>query len=425
MLIAGPQAAIAQGSFVGASMADSEPVPPVEGIAPVPPGESEVERAQRRAQAWVDEVAVIDPEMSEWQGARLTSPQAFHNPKGEVIAYMFAIERNGKIVGRVLVGSSAYGFPILEAGKSPPFPVPSASEVSAILREEHGLQIGEESLGEARLLLLNVLQGFYAVWEVEGRVAGINLITGHSLTAPNVRALPFAMPCPVQYRAAKAATRQSLLGSAYWEPLWDWGQVLIRDAHLMQAWDELARLPHPLRENEVIRGWCGPMSAVSIGVWKRDADGDGGLHGPEPGEEDEANMYAWLEHYMQTLSFPPGWTFPGDYGPGFVNYGASRGEDFTWDYRWTFSDIMSDIGNDWPLGLLGWMYVYKKPGEPMEKAAHWVAVKGWGWFGLSQYVIVTDSNTRDDERWLCWDALNAPGVPYLVLRLIRISDTDN
>ncbi|MCL0082280.1 hypothetical protein M1O14_00920 [Dehalococcoidia bacterium] len=398
MLIAGPLAAIAQGSFVGASTVDSEPVPPVEGIEPVPPGESEVERAQKRAQAWVDEVAVIDPEMSEWQGAHLTSPQAFHNPKGEVIAYMFGIEKNGKTVGRVLVGSSAYGFPILEAGKSPPFPVPSASEVSAILREEHGLQIGEESLGEARLLLLNVLRGFYAVWEVEGRVAGINLITGHSLTAPNVRALPFAMPCPVQYRAAKAATRQSLLGSAYWEPLWDWGQVLIRDAHLMQAWDELARLPHPLRENEVIRGWCGPMSAVSIGVWKRDADGDGGLDGPEPGEEDEANMYAWLEHYVQTLSFPPGWTF---------------------------SDIMSDIGNDWPLGLLGWMYVYKKPGEPMEKAAHWVAVKGWGWFGLSQYVIVTDSNTGDDERWLCWDALNAPGVPYLVLRLIRISDTDN
>ncbi len=133
VLIAGPLAAIAQGSPVGATIGNLETVPPVEGIEPVPPGESEVDQARRAGQAWVDKIAVIDPEMSEWQGARLTSPLPFHNPKGEVIAYMFAIERNGKTVGRVLVGSSAYGYSILEASKGPPLSIPARGEVSSIL----------------------------------------------------------------------------------------------------------------------------------------------------------------------------------------------------------------------------------------------------------------------------------------------------
>ncbi|MCL0066144.1 hypothetical protein M1N79_04640, partial [Dehalococcoidia bacterium] len=51
VLIAGPLAAIAHGSPIGASTVDSELVPPVEGIEPVPPGESEVDEAQRRGQA--------------------------------------------------------------------------------------------------------------------------------------------------------------------------------------------------------------------------------------------------------------------------------------------------------------------------------------------------------------------------------------
>jgi hypothetical protein len=377
--------------------------------------EREVDQARRAGQAWVEEIAVIDPEMAEWQGAYLTRALPFHNPKGEVIAYMFAVERNGKTVGRVLVGSAAYGYSILEGTKAPPFSIPSPAEVSSILRKEHGLQIPEITLGEPVLLLLNILRGFYAVWELETRVAGINLITARSFTVPNLQALEAAIPCPVEYKAAKTVTRQSLLMSPYWEPLWDWGEVLIREHHLMKAWDEIADLPPAGYDRAA---WCGPTSGVSIGVWKRDADGDGGLH------DCEAVIYDVLEQEMHTLSFPWGWTYPWHYGPGFVNYGAAHQpplkhpEHFTWSYRSTFSDIQSDIASGWPLGLCGWMDIAG------EKKAHWVAVKGWGWVWLSHYVIVTDSATRDDNRWLCWDALNEPAGPIWFLYLIRIADTD-
>ncbi|MCL0048455.1 hypothetical protein M1N20_03295 [Dehalococcoidia bacterium] len=156
-------------------------IPPPPERPPLPPPEREIDEARRAGQAWVDSVAFTKPERFEWQGAHLTAPQAFHNPRGEVIAYMFAIENNGKTVGRVLVGSSAYGFPIFEAADRPPFSIPPAGEATTLLRKEHGLQIAQETLGQPKLLLLNILRGFYAVWEVEGRVAGINLATGCSV----------------------------------------------------------------------------------------------------------------------------------------------------------------------------------------------------------------------------------------------------
>lgn len=79
-------------------------------------GEREVDQARRVGQAWVEEVAIIDPGMAEWQGAYLRRALPFHNPKGEVIAYMFAVERNRKTVGRVLVGSAAYGLGLTQLG---------------------------------------------------------------------------------------------------------------------------------------------------------------------------------------------------------------------------------------------------------------------------------------------------------------------
>jgi hypothetical protein len=172
--------------------------------------ENEVDQARKVGQAWVEEIAVIDPEMAEWQGAYLTRALPFHNPKGEIIAYMFAVERNGKTVGRVLVGSAAYGYSILEGTKAPPFSIPSPAEVSSILRKEHGLQIPEITLGEPVLLLTHLLHGFFAVWELEGQVVGINLMTDYSFVAPRLEALRSFVPSPLEYKAAKKATTQSL-----------------------------------------------------------------------------------------------------------------------------------------------------------------------------------------------------------------------
>ncbi|MCL0059985.1 hypothetical protein M1O20_05855 [Dehalococcoidia bacterium] len=205
VLIAGPLAAIAQGLPAGASIVDLEPVPPPE---------REVDVARRAGQAWVDKIAVIDSELSEWQGARLTAPKPFHNPKGEVIAYMFAIEREGNIIGRVFVGSAAYGYSIFEGSQAPPICIPPRAEVSRILREAHGLQIAEETLGQPKLLLLNILRGFYAVWQVQGQVVGMNLVTGDSFVVPRLQDIRTLISSPEVYMAAKRAVSQSMQSPA-------------------------------------------------------------------------------------------------------------------------------------------------------------------------------------------------------------------
>jgi predicted acetyltransferase len=71
--------------------------------AGAPVAENEVDQARRIGQAWVEWVAVTDAVFSEWQGAHVTSPQPYHNPEGEVIAYMFAVEKKGKAIGHVLM----------------------------------------------------------------------------------------------------------------------------------------------------------------------------------------------------------------------------------------------------------------------------------------------------------------------------------
>ncbi|MCL0060177.1 hypothetical protein M1O20_06860, partial [Dehalococcoidia bacterium] len=358
--------------------------------------------ARRAGQAWVDSIAFTKPERFEWQGAHLTAPQAFHNPRGEVIAYMFAIENNGKTVGRVLVGSSAYGFPIFEAADRPPFSIPPAGEATTLLRKEHGLQIAQETLGQPKLLLLNILRGFYAVWEVEGRVAGINLATGCSFVEPDLRMLPTAMPCPVEYRAARAGSKQSLLMSPYWEPHVKKTWRTIRDADRMVAWG------NELLGAGVRKVWCGPASGVSIGMWQREVEGNWRL------DADPLKMFEGLQREMRTLSFPYGWTLPWHYGPGFVSYAADRGEEhFTYSRysgRRIWWDVIRAITANDPLGLCGWMDIDGKD------KAHWVAVKGWHWSTAhGRRVLVTDSYCESDNRELCWDALNAPPLHLVPL----------
>lgn len=272
VLIAGPLAAIAQGSPIGATIGDLETIPP---------DQREVDQPRRIGQAWVDKIAVTDPEVSHWQGAHLTSPQPYHNPKGEVIAYMFAIEKNEKAVGHVLVGSSAYGYPIFAAGQGPPSSIPTRSEVSSILTKEHGLQVAEEGVGEPTLLLLDLLQGFYAVWGIdEGKIVGTNLITGQSFMLPGLDVLKTTMPSPLEYKAARRATSRLLSERLLFDPVASSGSgARIRDPHKMEGW--------PIH-------WCGPSSGVSIGVWKRDADGDVKL------DTCSITMYNLLYHFMRT-----------------------------------------------------------------------------------------------------------------------------
>ncbi|MCL0029953.1 hypothetical protein M1N19_03200 [Dehalococcoidia bacterium] len=71
---------------------------------------------------------------------------------------------------------------------------------------------------------------------------------------------------------------------------------------------------------------------------------------------------------------------------------------------------MSDIDNGWPLGLMGEMDI----GGKMKP--HWVAVEGYFWIGGTDYLIDVACTYNLSDRWLCWNALNAPELlgPWVI-----------
>jgi hypothetical protein len=75
-----------------------------------------------------------------------------------------------------------------------------------MLRKEHGLQIPEGGIGEGTLVLLDILQGFFATWELEGNVVAVNLITGDSFVLPRWDEPRPLIPSPSEYKAARRAT---------------------------------------------------------------------------------------------------------------------------------------------------------------------------------------------------------------------------
>jgi len=364
--------------------------------------EREVDQARRVAQDWVNSAAVIDPVcFAQWEGAHLTSPQGYYNPRGELIAYMFAIEKNGETVGHVLVGTSAYGFTVFMAGPGRPFPVPPAHEVSRTLEKEHGLQIAPQTIGEPRLVLLSLLRGFYATWELEGQVVGINLIMGHSFTRPNLELIESAFPSPVDFMAATTATRQSL------------SQPLVGLHRIREWWHMDAFQPTPGHHPPGHQYWCGPASGVSIGQWKRQADGDVGLH------TCNSTMWAYLYDFMSTGFLIPGVTWPSLYGPGFVDYGASRGEVFNYARHPNapFSVIIGAIAADHPLAFCGWVYL---PGKGW--AYHWWGIEGWRIDANNNHFIhITCNAIPTDGLCVNWAAVTGIMAHWV----IEISDTDN
>jgi hypothetical protein len=99
----------------------------------------DVSLAQEAGQAWLDRTVKLVGEPTEWIGAHLTTPQACYDLNGQINAYMFAIENNG-IVGHIIVGSSAYGYPVFEAGEAAPPSTPSTNAVKSILESDLALE---------------------------------------------------------------------------------------------------------------------------------------------------------------------------------------------------------------------------------------------------------------------------------------------
>ena len=92
---------------------------------------SEVGLAKKAAQVWLNYAGSLNSEVSQWQGASVTSPQAYHNLKGEVVAFLFTIVGKGGTAGYIMVGNSQYSNVVFEASDADPPALPTSEEVKA------------------------------------------------------------------------------------------------------------------------------------------------------------------------------------------------------------------------------------------------------------------------------------------------------
>ncbi|MDK2870522.1 MAG: hypothetical protein PWP39_1757 [Pyrococcus sp.] len=76
--------------------------------------------AEKVARSYVQWIAVNIPDFKEWRDATLGKPVTYYFPNGEKSAYEFAVFKNGKNVGFILVSARKDMPPVLEFSKAKP-----------------------------------------------------------------------------------------------------------------------------------------------------------------------------------------------------------------------------------------------------------------------------------------------------------------
>ena len=391
-------------------------------------GKKEVTLAQEAGQAWLDNMVALTGEPLEWTGASLAAPQVCYDLKEKPNAYIFTMENDGEVVGYIIVGSSAYGYPMFEAADVPPPSIPSADAVKSILGRDLGLKVAK--IGTPTRLLYLGFDNLFAVYQAGQQEVAVNLKFNFATQASNLKA---AMPSPEVYKARVEATEQS-------QP-----EVLAGSTSTVQStyyqWGLLRMTAYQGCGTGIYKcGCCGPCSGVSIGRYYRehrfDFDGDGDPDDGYAWLPDNDDMYDRLFDYMGTNDKCT--TYYLHYGEGFVDMAESTGHH---DY---FSHVTMDMTDDWPSELFeyywmvagaidnGWPTalnvkvfadaIYPVPGWPPERG-HYVAIKGYFppapyyWFYYA--IACTDSLSGADNLYLDWVHLSDPTIH---MRIITIKD---
>ena len=355
------------------------PVSPAVAQANIQPN-SEITMATKSCLSFINHIVATNPNL-DWKGSNLKGPQVYYDLTGNTDAFMFAVVNNNATVGHILVGSSAYGNPVFEAGEAPPAKFPTAQEIISSLKNSLGLTVDPTSIGNpVRLLYLGIdLQ--YGLYNINGELIGINLMFGDALKFSEMKMF---LPSPDQYRvdsaAASAATPDSTLSTYFWLT--------------MNYYNELPN-----------RVWCGPCSGVSIGHYFKIycVPPYSNLYADDP-------MYDDLYYHMGNSNFVPlGW-----YGPGWVQMAIDCGYlNFSY-YEYAnvgsshyFNHIIPDINRGWPHALLCHTLVI----------GHWLGIKGYDYTTGTHYVICTDSEISQSWRYINWDSL-----PYLFHDTVGLHD---
>lgn len=356
-------------------------------------GKNEVALAQEAGQAWLERTVELTGEPPEWVGASLATPQVCYGLDGRPSAYMFAIENNGEVVGYIIVGSSAYGYPMFEAADVPPPSIPSDAEAKSVLQRNLGLKV--EEIGKPTRLLYLGFDNLFAVYQAGGQEVAVNLIADFAIPASNLKT---AMPSPEVYKTNNEAIELSRP-----EQLQGTG-----DNALPLASSTYKFLPmSPYCGSGPGNCWCGPCSGVSIGWYYKTRSSQ---YGPQydalpdsKGEMYDELVDCWGKDH-------PIW--PGDYWDGFecmtegAGYYNFNCDIDSWPTAGDYWNRVADINNGWPIALFCWNFYYLE--EPDQDKPHWMAIRGYLYPYQGKYAIhCTDSwrlgETGNGYLYLDWN----------------------
>lgn len=353
-------------------------------------GKKEVALARDAGQAWLD--STVEP--PEWIGARLATPQVCYGLDGQPSAYMFAMENDGEAVGYAIVGSSDYGYPVLEAADCPPPSIPSAYEVKSILQRDLGLNV--EEIGKPIRLLYLGFDNLYAVYQAGGQEIALNLVLYFAVPAAKLKTI---MPSPEVYKtnneAIELSRPEQLQATA--------------DNALPLASSTSRYLPvYPYWESGY--GWCGPCSGVAIGWYYKTRSswyGPNYPNLPPPGSSSTDLKYKMYDKLVDCWGKDhPIW--PGDYWDGFECMTEPEYDNFNcvhdnWPQAGDYWNRKADIDNNWPIALFCWNFYYL--GYPDSDIPHWMAIRGYKYpySETIQYAIQCADSWRNGYVYLDWN----------------------
>jgi len=335
----------------------------------------DVKSAQEVAQARIMEISGLTH--PQWEGAYVIAPQPYCNLRGQVICYMFTIQKDNKALGHILIGSYLYNHSLFQASDELPPKIPSSVEVSTTINKSLESSERRTTSNEPIFFFYSGgYHGFYSVYDVKGQEVAVNLYSGKVCLLED---LEFGLLSPEKYRAVKEkVSRIESRSSGY-------------KAIPVYLYDSYNDCTNPSKG-------CGPASGAMIASYYESL---GYSNFPEWGDyPDDDELDEAYEDLYDTMGTGFFGTAPYDFGPGFVEYAGDNGYygfDDTFFFTRSIDDyweIVDYIDDNTPMGGL----VLSIP------LSHWYAVRGYDYdTGSSSYEMICNSpNPNNGSGSVSW-----------------------
>jgi len=389
---------------------------------------SDMEQAREIAQR---EIAGAIDDFPEWEGAETMDGQPYCNLEGDVICYWFAVSKEGKMLGNVVVGSWLYDHTMFKLGTGHTPSVPTADEVSSYMEKDLALEVAGKDIGEPLYLVYATYSFYFAIYEIEGRKIGIDLTRRKAVPASD---LQMGIASPEQYRQhmeerrAKPDWEESLplppsppgldIGMA---PPGQLGQDKEEGGtEVLGEGEEHLWVPlHSMASDDIYilhrnNNNCGPTSGSMVVLYHKYNHGyanfddwedveppkigalcHSDLHDPDD-PDDDTGLY-----YTMHCNWP--WPKPGvlptEAGPGWIEYAedcgyynfVTRNENSDPD-SYTYEEIKSYIDIESPFMIL---FQLGSPYKPL----HWCTLDGYEYNGDDEIWIADPHYKREHLSW--------------------------